>query len=229
MAQTINLTTSIPIKDVIKKFLVSVCGFTADAAKEITKNQGYDDLDEFYLLNNKGINTLCSIVRKLHASASGATSGHAVSNLAQERLKSAIFAMKHFKRMSHDINLGLLTKKDIIAFSQQHQMELSFKNKTKGFAQATFKNLARTFKIVMEQLEHACGVSGIQLAYVPHQKLIPLDEYDDPQTNYPSLDSKAIACAPSLRTMSPCQASLRQPLHCLKRTDHFVTPSALIW
>jgi hypothetical protein len=53
---------------------VSVCGFRADAAKKITKIQGYDDLDKFYLLNNKGINALCSIVRKLHALASGSTS-----------------------------------------------------------------------------------------------------------------------------------------------------------
>jgi hypothetical protein len=50
----------------------------------------------------------------------------------------------------------------------------------------------------MEQLEHACGVSGIQLAYVPHKKLILLDEDDNPPTNYPSLDAKAIACAPIL-------------------------------
>jgi hypothetical protein len=51
----------------------------------------------------------------------------------------------------------------------------------------------------MEQLEHARGVSGIQLAYVPHKKLIPLDEDDDPLTNYPSLDAKVIAHAPILK------------------------------
>ncbi len=62
MVQTVTLTTSVPMKDVIEKFLVSVCGFTADATKEITKNQGHDDLDEFYLLNKKGANLLCSIV-----------------------------------------------------------------------------------------------------------------------------------------------------------------------
>ncbi len=122
------------MKDVIKKFFVIVCGFTADAAKEVTKNQGYNDMDKFYLLNNKGVNTLCSIVRKPHALASVATSGHTVSNLMQECLKLAIFAMKHFKHMSCEIDLDLFTKKDIIAFSQQRQMELSFKNKTKGFA-----------------------------------------------------------------------------------------------
>ncbi len=112
---------------------MSVCRFTADAAKEITKNQGYDDLDKFYLLDDKGIDTLCSIVRKPHTSASGSTSGHANSNLAQEYLKLAIFAMKHFKRVSCKIDLDSLTKRDIIAFSQQRQMELTFKNKTKGF------------------------------------------------------------------------------------------------
>jgi hypothetical protein len=90
MARTVTLTVTVS-KDVIEKFLVSVCGFMADAAKEITKNQGYDDLDKFYLLNDKGVDTLCSIVRKPHASASGSTSGHVVSNLAQERLKLAIF------------------------------------------------------------------------------------------------------------------------------------------
>jgi hypothetical protein len=35
MAQT---QTTVTLKDVIKKFLMSVCGFTADAVKEITKN-----------------------------------------------------------------------------------------------------------------------------------------------------------------------------------------------
>jgi hypothetical protein len=187
MAKTQTLAT---LKDVIKKFLVSICGFMADAAKEITKNQGYDELDKFYLLNDKGVDTLCSIVRKPHASASGSTSGHAISNLAQEHLKLAIFTMKHFKCVSCKIDLDSWTKKDIIAFSQQRQMELTFKNKTKGFSQATFKDLAKTFETVMEQLEHACGVSGVQLAYVPRKNLIPLDEDDNPPTNYPSLDAK---------------------------------------
>jgi hypothetical protein len=59
MAQT---RTTVTLKDVIKKFLMSVCKFTADAVKEITKNQGYDELDKFYQLNDKGVNTLCSIV-----------------------------------------------------------------------------------------------------------------------------------------------------------------------
>ncbi len=198
MAQTVVLTTSIPMKDIIKKFLVTVCGFTADATKEITKSQGYDDLDKFYLLNDKGADTLCSIVRKLHASVSGATSGNAISNLAQECLKEAIFSMKQFKRVSCKIDLDSLTKKDIIAFSQQHQMELSFKNKNEGFSQATFKDLAKTFKVVIEQLEHARGVAGTPLAYVPRKKLISLDEDDDPPTNYPSLDAKVIAHAPIL-------------------------------
>ncbi len=77
-------------------------------------------------------------------------------------------------------------------------MELTFKNKTKGFAQATFKDLAKTFETVMEQLEHARGVSGVMLAYVPPKNLIPLDEDKDPPMNYPSLDAKAIACTPIL-------------------------------
>jgi hypothetical protein len=155
----------------------------ADATKEITKNQEYDELDKFYLLNNKGVNTLCSIVRKPHTPASGSTSGHAVSNLVQEHLKLAIFAMKHFKRVSRKIDLDSLTKKDIIAFSQQRQMELTFKNKTKGFAQTTFKYLAKTFETVMEQLQHARGVSGVQLAYVPRKNLIPVYEENYPPTN----------------------------------------------
>ncbi len=198
MAQTIVLTTSIPMKDIIEKFLKTVCGFMADAAKEITKNQGYNDLDKFYLLNDKGVDTLCSIVRKPHALASGSMSGHAISNLAQEHLKLAIFAMKHYKCISCKIDLASLTKKNIIAFSQQCQLELSLKNKTEGFAQATFKDLAKTFEVVIKQLEHAHGVAGIPLTYVPRKKLIPSDEDDNPPTNNLSLDAKAIACAPIL-------------------------------
>jgi hypothetical protein len=39
-----------------------------------------------------------------------------------------------------------MTKKDMIVFSHQRQMELFFKNKSKGFAQATFKDLAISLK-----------------------------------------------------------------------------------
>jgi hypothetical protein len=56
MAQTI-VTMSVPMKDIIKKFLETVCGFTADAAKEITKNQVDNELDKFYLLDDKGVDT----------------------------------------------------------------------------------------------------------------------------------------------------------------------------
>ncbi len=83
------------MKDFIKKLLETICGFTADAAKEITKNQRYDDLGKFYLLDDKGVDTLCSIVRKPHTLARGSTSGHAIFHLAQECLKLVIFAMKH--------------------------------------------------------------------------------------------------------------------------------------
>jgi hypothetical protein len=68
----------------------------------------------------------------------------------------------------------------------------------KAFAQATFKVLAKSSEVVMEQLEHACGVSGVHLTYFSRKKLILLDEDDDPPMNYPSLDAKAFACAPIL-------------------------------
>jgi hypothetical protein len=103
--------------------------------------------------------------------------------------------MKHYKCMSHKIDLETLTKKDIISFSQQHQMELSFKNKANGYAQNTFKDLAKTFEVVIEQLEHCCGVAGVPLAYVPRKNIIPRGKYDDPPENHPSLDAKAIARA----------------------------------
>ena len=106
--------------------------------------------------------------------------------------------MKHYKCMSHKIDLETLTKKDIITFSQQRQMELSFKNKANGFAQATFKDLAKTFEVVIEQLEHCPGVAGVPLAYVPCKNIIPRDKNDDPPESYSSLDAKAIACAPIL-------------------------------
>jgi hypothetical protein len=115
------------MKDLIKRFLRTVCGFTAEATKEITKNQANDNLDKFYLLNNKKFDTLYSIVRKSHALANRAKSGHAISNLAQECLKLAIFAMKHYKPMSCKIDLETMTKKDIIAIFQKCQMELSLK------------------------------------------------------------------------------------------------------
>jgi hypothetical protein len=103
--------------------------------------------------------------------------------------------MKHYNRVSCKIDLETMTKKDIIALSQQRQMELSFKNKTNGYAKATFKDLAKTFDVAIEQLELCCRVTGVQLAYVPHENLIPRNKDDDPLQDYPSLDAKAIALA----------------------------------
>jgi hypothetical protein len=105
MVQTIVLRTPFKMKDIIEKFLETVCGFTADAAREITKNQGLDNLDKFYLLDNKRVDNRCSIVRKPHVLASGAKSGHAISNLTQKCPKLVIFAMKHHKRLSCKIDL----------------------------------------------------------------------------------------------------------------------------
>ncbi len=77
-------------------------------------------------------------------------------------------------------------------------MELPFKNKTNSYAQASFKDLTKTFEVVIEQLEHCPGVTGVPLAYVPRKNLIPRDKDDDPPENYPYLDAKAIAHAPIL-------------------------------
>ncbi len=62
---------------------------------------------------------------------------------------------------------------------------------------------------MIEQLEHARGVADIPLAYVPRKKIIPLDEDDNPPTNYLSLDAKAIARTPILddHVASPGQSA----------------------
>ena len=145
--------TAITWMAIIKKFLIDVCGFTDKTSKEITTNQGYKDLDKFYPLKDKGIDTLCSIVKK----AQGSVSGIAISNLAQECLKLAIFAMRYYKCCYCKINIETMTKKDIIGCSQQHKIELFIKNKLVGHAQATFKDLAKTFEWVLKQLVHAWG------------------------------------------------------------------------
>jgi hypothetical protein len=41
MAQTVVLRTPAQMKVIIEQFLETVCGFTAEAAKEITKTQGF--------------------------------------------------------------------------------------------------------------------------------------------------------------------------------------------
>jgi hypothetical protein len=147
MAQTIAIRTSAQMKDIIKHFLETVCGFTSEAVKEMTKNQGNDNLDKFYLINEKEVDTLCSIVRKPHKSASGAKSGHAIFNLAQEPLKLAIFAMKHYKCLSHKIDLEMLSMRDIFAFRPQHQMERPLRKKPTAMPNSPSRTLPRPLKL----------------------------------------------------------------------------------
>jgi hypothetical protein len=67
--------------------------------------------------------------------------------------------MKHKMCVSCEIHLSESKKVDLLAFSQQCKMEMSFTNKTKGYAQVTFKDLTMTFRVVTKQLEHCQGVS----------------------------------------------------------------------
>ncbi len=100
-------------------------------------------------------------MRKSQTGPAGVVAGQSISNLAQERLKLAIFALKHQKRVSREIDLSDMSKESILALDQQHQMEKTFTNKLDGYAQATFKDLAKTFEMVSEQLEHGRGINGV--------------------------------------------------------------------
>ena len=123
--------------DDIKTFLEDVCSFNDDAAEEIVDDQGYSDLDELCRLDDKGADNLCSILRKSQTGSAGVVGGHQISNLAQERLKLAIFALKHQKRVSREIVLSDMSKESILELDQQRQMEKSFTNKLDGYAQAS--------------------------------------------------------------------------------------------
>jgi hypothetical protein len=136
--------------------------------------------------------------------------------------------MKYNKRMSCKIDLKTMTKKDIIMFSQQHQVELLFKDKNNGYAQATFKDLAKTFEVVIEQLDHCRGVIGVQLAYVPCKNLIQRDKDDDPPENYPSLDAKMIACAPIFEDGIALPGQSAAAIALLEKNGP-ATPSASAW
>jgi len=164
----------------IQTFLEHVRSFNDEAAKAIVDDQGYNDLDELCRLDEKGADNLCSILSKSQTGPAGVVAGHQISNLAQERLKLVIFVWKHQKRVSREIILSDMTKESILELDQQRQMEKSFTNTLDGYAQATFKDLAKTFEVVSEQLEHGRGINGEKLAYVVHPDLIPLYEDDDP-------------------------------------------------
>ena len=148
----------------IQTFLEDVCGFNDEAAEAIVDDQGYSDLDELCRLDDKGADNLCSILRKSQTGPDGVVAGHSISNLAQERLKLAIFALKHQKRMSRGIDLSEMSKESILALDQQRQMEKTLTNKLDGYAQANFKDLAKLFEWVSEQLEHGRGINGGKLA-----------------------------------------------------------------
>jgi hypothetical protein len=149
----------------IKTFLEDLCSFKDESAEAIVDDQGYSDLDELCRLDDKGADNLCSILRKSQTGPAGVVAGHSISNLAQERLKLAIFALKHQKCMSREIDFSEMSKESILALDQQRQMEKTFTNKLDGYSQATFKDLTKTFEVVSEQIEHGRGIHGVCLAY----------------------------------------------------------------
>ena len=87
--------------------------------------------------------------------------------------------MQNKRRVSRKVQLDEITKSDILRLSQQLQMELSFTNKTNGYAQATFGDLTKTFGVVTEELlEHCPGIAGVPLANVFCPKHIPKPKYE---------------------------------------------------
>jgi len=122
-----------------------------------------------------------------------------------------------------------MTKESILELDQQRQMEKTFTNKLGGYVQATFKDLAKTFEVVSEQLEHGRGIHGVCLAYVMCGDLIPPYEDDDPPEDYPSLDAEMITRAPILEDGEEEPGQTASKLKRWKTADHSVPLSGLIW
>lgn len=181
-------------------------GFSDDASRFITEQQGLDALTEFRILKDEEVESLCKVVRRPGGTipnpaaqqqegqpATLPNPGIAVSLRAENNLKLACYYLRYKERTSRTVTPDDITLDRVRAYRDHKEWEENHEDVKPPEINA--RNWPRTIEAIEEYLRGCLGVTGIPLAYIVREQ-VTVPAGDDPQTNYTSKQDELIARAP---------------------------------
>ena len=172
--------------------LVALCaaltrmGFSPAVASSITDMQGMNDLEEFLLMDDEGVGTLCKAIHRpggqipnpafavaRTAAAAAATGipanisnpGYVVSTRAETNLKLMCYFLRYRRSTSHDTEAAVITLNAVRSMKTHKDWEVNHVDVEA--LEINNKDWARTFEAIDEWLRGCLGeFSKIPLAYV---------------------------------------------------------------
>ena len=161
-------------------------GFTAAVANFIADTQGMNDLEEFLLMDDEGVGTLCKAIRRpggqvpnpafaaagpaAAAAAAGipaniSNPGHVVSTRAETNLKLMCYFLHYRRSTSRNTDAAAITLAAVRSMKTRKDWESSHVDP--GSPEINDKDWAWTFEAINEWLRGCLGeFSKIPLAYV---------------------------------------------------------------
>jgi hypothetical protein len=176
-------------------------GFSNDCADFIVTNQGMDTLDEFRIMDETEIESLCRVCRK----PGGTTQvndvrvnhpGHNVPMKAENNLKLMAFYLKFQHNTSTTVTPADITVENVRGLHALKQWQEDHKDLPAP--EIPNKDWPRNFEAIEEWMRGCLGVTGIPLAYVIRAELDPMAP---PCGTWPSNQDKLIGRAP-IRTVA---------------------------
>ena len=138
-------------------------GFTTGAAQVMVAadGQGLSSMDDFLMMDEEVIGTICRVVRK----PGGGDDGKAVSAIAEANLKTMVYYIKHQARISRTVNFASVTLPKVRKLKRQQELEK--KHEDPGVRpDIDPKNWPKTLESVIEWFGGFRGVDDHPLSYV---------------------------------------------------------------
>jgi len=173
---------------------LSRLGFSAQATSDIIGEQGIDTLEELRVLDDKEVESLCKVVRKLGGTSN--TTGTVVSLRAEANLKMAVYYLKYLERTLRLADANNITLNSVRALRTHKQWEAEHKDETSPTI--SMKDWPKTIQSLVEYLKGCLGVTKIPLAYVIRDEA---SVFPDPPGGYATRQQELIARAPILATV----------------------------
>lgn len=143
-------------------------GFTAPAAAVMVAadGQGLSSMDDFLMMDEEVIGTICRVVRK----PGGRDDGQAVSAIAEANLKSMVYYIKHQDRISRTANFAGVTVPKVRKLKRQQELEKKHED-PEVRPDIDPKNWPKTLESVIEWFGGFRGVDNHPLSYVVRDDL----------------------------------------------------------
>jgi hypothetical protein len=181
--------------------------FSVPAAAAIVDEQGIDSLEEFKLLTDEDIESLCKVVRRPGGSVVNPDAhiagqpgmirdgGESISMLAEGNLKLCSFYLSHLHRVGRTTDYANVTLVKVRTMSQLKKYEKDHSDPT---VEPTIdaKDWSRNLESLEEYLRGFLGVTKVPLSYVVRKEVEVTPQADDPPTNYETVADEMIARAP---------------------------------